>query len=133
VPEEARAVYHAAMVLGSNYMNVLVNESLSLLREAGMENPTRLLTPLLSASLDNALRYGDKALTGPVARGDSATIDKHLKALAHRPSTRHAYQALGRLGVDRALEAGILTVDQAARVLITLGADLDGEPFGGAT
>ncbi len=133
VPEEARAVYHAAMVLGSNYMNVLVNESLSLLREAGMENPTRLLTPLLSASLDNALRYGDKALTGPLARGDSATIDKHLDALAHRPSTRNAYQVLGRLGVDRALDAGILSVDQAAQLLITLGKDNNGEPFNGDT
>jgi predicted short-subunit dehydrogenase-like oxidoreductase (DUF2520 family) len=121
VPEDARAVYHAAMVIGSNYLNVLVNESISLLKDAGMENPGRLLTPLMSASLENALRFGDKALTGPIMRGDSATVRKHLDALAERPQTRSAYQVLGRLAVDRALEAGMITVDQAANLLIELG------------
>lgn len=121
VPEEARLIYHAAMVMGSNYLNVLVNESIALLRDAGMEEPGRLLTPLLSASLDNALRFGDKALTGPIVRGDSVTIGKHLAALADRPQTRSAYQVLGRLAVDRALEAGMISVDQAANLLVELG------------
>lgn len=121
VPEDARVVYHAAMVLGSNYLNVLVNESISLLKDAGMENPARLLTPLMSASLDNALRLGDKSLTGPIVRGDSRTVAKHLEALAGRPQTRSAYQVLGRLAVDRALEAGMINVDQAAGLLIELG------------
>ncbi len=120
VPEDARAVYHAAMVIGSNYLNVLINESISLLKDAGMENPSRLLAPLLSASLDNALRFGDKALTGPIVRGDAATVGKHLAALADRPQTRSAYQVLGRLAVDRALEAGMITVDQAANLLVEL-------------
>lgn len=121
VPEEARAVYHTAMVMGSNYLNVLVNESMSLLKDAGMENPVRLLTPLLSASLDNALRFGDKALTGPIVRGDAVTIANHLRALSDRPQTQNAYRVLGRLAVDRALEAGMITVDQAANLLIELG------------
>jgi len=121
VPEDARTVYHAAMVIGSNYLNVLVNESVSLLKDAGMENPSRLLAPLLSASLDNALRFGDKALTGPIVRGDSVTVRKHLDALVDRPQTRSAYQVLGRLAVDRALEAGMITVDQAADLLVELG------------
>ncbi len=121
VPEDARAIYHAAMVLGSNYLNVLVNESISLLKEAGMENPGRLLTPLLSASLDNALRFGDKSLTGPIVRGDAATVAKHLQALAARPQARGAYQVLGRLAVDRALTAGMISVDQAADLLVVLG------------
>jgi predicted short-subunit dehydrogenase-like oxidoreductase (DUF2520 family) len=124
VPEDARAVYHAAMVIGSNYLNVLVNESVSLLKDAGMENPSRLLAPLLSASLDNALRFGDKALTGPIVRGDAVTVGKHLDALSDRPHTRSAYQVLGRLAVDRALEAGMITVDQAANLLVELGEKL---------
>lgn len=124
VPEDARTIYHAAMVLGSNYLNVLVNESVSLLKEAGMENPARLLTPLMSASLDNALRFGDKSLTGPIVRGDARTVAKHLDALDDRPQTRAAYQVLGRLAVDRALEAGMITVDQAAELLIELGEKL---------
>lgn len=124
VPEDARVVYHAAMVLGSNYLNVLVNESISLLKEAGMQDPARLLTPLMSASLDNALRFGDKSLTGPIVRGDSRTVAKHLAALSDRPQTQAAYQVLGRLAVDRALEAGMITVDQAAGLLIELGEKL---------
>jgi predicted short-subunit dehydrogenase-like oxidoreductase (DUF2520 family) len=117
VPEEARAIYHTAMVLSSNYLNVLV----SLLGEWGMENPQRLLAPLLSASLDNALRLGDKGLTGPVARGDREVIRTHLDALQERPSSQNAYRALARLATDRALDAGVLSVDQAADLLIELG------------
>ncbi len=121
VPEESRAIYHAAMVLSSNYLNVLVNEAVSLLSDSGMESPQRLLAPLLSASLDNALRLGDKGLTGPIARGDSDVIRKHLDALQDRPSSQNAYRALARLATDRALGAGLLSVDQAADLLIELG------------
>ena len=121
VPEQARAIYHTAMVLSSNYLNVLVNEAVSLLADSGMENPQRLLAPLLSASLDNALRLGDKGLTGPVARGDREVIRTHLDALQERPSSQNAYRALARLATDRALDAGVLSVDQAADLLIELG------------
>jgi predicted short-subunit dehydrogenase-like oxidoreductase (DUF2520 family) len=120
VPEESRVIYHTAMVLSSNYLNVLVNEAVSLLTESGMESPQRLLAPLLSASLDNALRLGDKGLTGPVARGDCEVIRKHLDALDERPSSQNAYRALARLATDRALAAGLLSVDQAADLLIEL-------------
>lgn len=120
VPEESRAVYHTAMVLSSNYLNVLVNEAVSLLAESGMENPQRLLAPLLSASLDNALRLGDKSLTGPVARGDVEVIRKHLDALQERPSSQNVYRALARLATDRALAAGLISFDQAADLLIEL-------------
>jgi predicted short-subunit dehydrogenase-like oxidoreductase (DUF2520 family) len=121
VPEESRAIYHTAMVLSANYLNVLVNEAVSLLAQSGMESPQRLLAPLLSASLDNALRLGDKGLTGPVARGDYEVIRKQLDALKERPSSQNAYRALARLATDRALAAGLLSVDQAADLLIELG------------
>ena len=41
-----------------------------------------MLGPLLGATLDNALRSGDAALTGPVARGDAGTVAAHLSRLA---------------------------------------------------
>lgn len=41
-----------------------------------------MLAPLLHAALDNALRLGDAALTGPVSRGDAGTVRKHLDRLA---------------------------------------------------
>ena len=43
-----------------------------------MRPADRLVAPLLSAALDNALRHGDRALTGPVARGDVETVRTHL-------------------------------------------------------
>lgn len=121
VPEDSRVIYHTAMVLSSNYLNVLVNEAVTLLTQSGMEAPQRLLAPLLSASLDNALRLGDKGLTGPVARGEREVIRNHLEALSERPSSQSAYRALARLATDRALAAGLLSVDQAADLLIELG------------
>src|SRR6201999_1691478 len=64
-----------------------VSEAPPLLREAGADNPNRMLGPLLSAALDNALRLGDAGLTGPVARGDDGTVAAHVAAGAgHAPA-----------------------------------------------
>ncbi|MBV9169088.1 MAG: DUF2520 domain-containing protein, partial [Chloroflexi bacterium] len=79
VPERARPMYHAALTLGANHLVTLVTDAADLLKNAGVDHPARLLSPLLSAALDNALRLGDAALTGPVSRGDSATVATHLE------------------------------------------------------
>src|SRR5690606_23806435 len=73
IAEENRPLYHAALALGANHLVTLVAQSLELLRAAGVGAPDRMLGPLLGAALDNALRSGDAALTGPVARGDAGT------------------------------------------------------------
>ncbi len=84
-------------------------QSADLLRAAGVNDPDRMLGPLLSAALDNALRLGDAGLTGPVARGDADTVAEHVRALASAsPEALRAYVALARLTADRALAAGIL-------------------------
>src|SRR5947207_1741706 len=70
VPESARAIYHAALSIGANHLVTLVNDAIGLLDGAGVAEPARLIAPLLSAALDNVLRLGDAALTGPVSRGD---------------------------------------------------------------
>lgn len=128
VPEEARGLYHAAVAFGANYLMTVVLESLDLLRIAGMAEPERLMAPLLSASLDNALRHGDTALTGPVARGDAATVAEHLHRIALvSPPAAGAYRALARLTADRALAAGLIDVDAAGGLLDVLA------PEGGAS
>ena len=68
VEEAARPLYHAALAHGSNHLVTLVAQTLDLLGAAGVEDPARLVGPLLAASLDNTLRVGDVALTGPVAQ-----------------------------------------------------------------
>jgi len=77
--------------------------------------------PLLGAALDNALRLGDQALTGPVMRGDADTVAGHLAALrAAAPEALPAYLALARLTADRALAAGIWPRRKAQRLLEVL-------------
>jgi predicted short-subunit dehydrogenase-like oxidoreductase (DUF2520 family) len=84
VPEERRAVYHAAAVFASNYLVTLAGVAEGLLADVGLSpaQARAALGPLMSAALDKALTGGpEAALTGPVARGDAATIRKHLAAL----------------------------------------------------
>ena len=82
IDESAAPLYHAALAHGANHLVTLVNEAVDRLRDAGVARPEKVLAPLLRAALDNALRLGDAALTGPVSRGDAATVAGHLDALA---------------------------------------------------
>lgn len=109
VPEHARPLYHAALALGANHLVTLVNESLDLLRLAGVDRPEQMIAPLLQAALDNALRHGDAALTGPVARGDAGTVRRHVRELVdHAPDSVAAYLAMARRTADRAIACGRL-------------------------
>lgn len=118
VAEEHRTLYHAALAHGSNHLVTLVLDAVQALREAltgpgllGQQTiddqpnglPERLLAPLVSAALDNALRRGQAALTGPVARGDTAAVAAHLEALtAADPQIAAGYRAMSRRTAERA-------------------------------
>ncbi|WP_373281182.1 Rossmann-like and DUF2520 domain-containing protein [Nocardia testacea] len=118
VAEEHRTLYHAALAHGSNHLVTLVLDAVEALRQAlagpgllGQQTvddqpgglPERLLAPLASAALDNALRRGQAALTGPVARGDTAAVAAHLEALtAADPEIAAGYRALSRRTAERA-------------------------------
>ena len=119
IDEDLRPLYHAALATGANHIVTLVNQAADLLRAAGVEQPSRMLGPLLGAALDNALRHGDGAMTGPVARGDAGTVRAHLDVLTD-PPIRSAYVALSRLAAVRALAAGILPADRAEALLDVL-------------
>ncbi|MGN6606706.1 MAG: Rossmann-like and DUF2520 domain-containing protein [Jatrophihabitans sp.] len=121
VPESARGMYHAALSVGANHLVTLVNDALGLLGGAGVAEPARLIAPLLSAALDNVLRLGDAALTGPVSRGDVATLQTHLRTLRERaPEVVPSYVAMARRTEERALAAGRLSADQAEAVRAVL-------------
>lgn len=130
IAEANRALYHAALAFGANYLTTLVAQSAELLARAGVSEPGRMLGPLLGATLDNSLRSGDAALTGPVARGDAGTVAAHLAQLAKLASSSgpadplvNAYLALARLTADRALEAGLLEAERAGELLEVLNED----------
>src|SRR5690242_2809912 len=118
VAEDSRPLYHAALAHGANHLITLVNEAADLLRAAGIEDPARVLSPLLHAALDNALRLGDAALTGPVSRGDAGTVAKHLQRIP--AESVPAYLALARRTADRAIASGRLRPHDAAQLLDVL-------------
>jgi predicted short-subunit dehydrogenase-like oxidoreductase (DUF2520 family) len=124
VEQEMRPLYHAALAHGANHLVTLVAQSLQALAAAGVEQPSRVLGPLVAAALDNALRAGDAALTGPVARGDAGTVAEHLRQLQNlTPDIRPTYVALARATAERALASGRLRAHAAAPLLDILASD----------
>ncbi len=99
IPAGARPLYHAAAVMASNYLAALLSAAQELMCAAGVgrEAALQALAPLARASLDNSLRLGPvEALTGPIERGDAATVAAHWKALAPVPgAVRELYRAAG--------------------------------------
>lgn len=118
VAEDHRALYHAALAHGSNHLVTLVSDALDVLRHSIGSMTTvdesdpdglaaQLLGPLLQAALDNALDRGDAALTGPVMRGDTATVRRHLEELAFDdPEIAVGYKALARRTAQRVARRG---------------------------
>lgn len=119
IADGRRVRYHASLAHGANHLVTLVNEAADRLREAGVAEPEKVLRPLLEAALDNALRMGDNALTGPVSRGDAGTIARHVEALRDTPSLP-AYLALARRTADRAIGSGRLRAADAEALLDVL-------------
>jgi predicted short-subunit dehydrogenase-like oxidoreductase (DUF2520 family) len=116
-----RPLYHTALAHGSNHLVTLVAQAMEILSDAGVAEPGRMLGPLLGASLDNALRSGDAALTGPVARGDAGTVRTHLTQLrATSPQVLDSYRAMARATADRALANGTLKAEAAEALLDVL-------------
>lgn len=124
IAEGDRIAYHAALAWSANFLNVLVAEGMDQLRAIGVVEPARALAPLLSAVLDNVLRSGDQALTGPIARGDVQTVAAHLRVMNERsPEIRDAYVVLARLTAQRASKAGLLRTADAAEIERVLGGE----------
>lgn len=121
VPEAARPLYHAGLAHGANHLMTLVRDCVDLLQHAGVPHAERMIAPLLSAALDNALRHGDRALTGPVARGDVGTLRTHLTEItAADPDLAAVYRALAARTAARANDAGLLDAAALDDVRTTL-------------
>jgi predicted short-subunit dehydrogenase-like oxidoreductase (DUF2520 family) len=82
VKDDAKPVYHAAACVASNYLVTLINYAVFLNQEIGIEPQasTRGLLNLIEGTIKNIKKMGTrKSLTGPIARGDTGTIEDHLK------------------------------------------------------
>jgi predicted short-subunit dehydrogenase-like oxidoreductase (DUF2520 family) len=86
--DDRRAAYHAGAAIASNYLVTLRRAAGSLLEAAGA--PPEALDPLMRRTIENGFE-----LTGPIARGDWATVDAHLAAIrTERPELEPMYVAL---------------------------------------
>jgi predicted short-subunit dehydrogenase-like oxidoreductase (DUF2520 family) len=82
VPEEKRAAYHAAAAMASNLLVALEESAAEVLARIGIDDAKDLLAPLVLRTAANWAERGPAALTGPIARGDRATVQRHRVALA---------------------------------------------------
>jgi len=95
VDEGDRVAYHAAASIASNFLVTLEQSAADLLGGIGVENPREVLAPLVRRSLENWIAGGPAALTGPIARGDEDTVERHRQAiLQSEPGLLPLYDAL---------------------------------------
>lgn len=103
-----KALYHASAVLISNYTVTLAATAAGLWEAFGVDrrDGLRALLPLLQGTVANLEQHGvPNALTGPIARGDAGTLERHLNVLAdYRPDLLPLYRELGRHTVPLARE-----------------------------
>jgi len=100
IPHAARAAYHAAAVIASNFPVVLAAVAQDVMQRSGVPRTMarRAVHELQRATIENlAGAEPARALTGPVARGDAAVVADHEAALAVDPLVADAYRVLSRL------------------------------------
>jgi len=112
-----KVLYHVAAVFACNYLVTLVKLALDLWLNFGVSSKeaTRALLPLLEGTINNINNIGlPDCLTGPVARGDSGTIERHLSALENRsPDLLTTYKELGLQTIPIALAKGKVSEQKA--------------------
>ena len=112
-----KVIYHAAAVIACNYMVTLVKLASDLWQTFNVSpnQATQALLPLLRGTINNIDTVGiPRCLTGPVARGDSGTVKKHLKALQEKaPAILSTYRELGLQTIPLALAKGRINQDKA--------------------
>lgn len=107
IDPQNKVLYHAAAVMASNYLVTLTSLCADLMAGAGVppEQGLEALTPLVQGALDNVKKLGHRrSLTGPISRGDVATVRGHLEGLARCGQTTDAvYRSLGLATLELAL------------------------------
>lgn len=122
VPDTARVLYHAGLVVGANAVGAVVSVARRLLLAARIDDPGAFLAPLIEASATNVLADGAAALTGPVVRGDVGTLQAHLAELERDlPELAEVYRSLASVVLSQVRPG--LEPDAAERLQALLGRD----------
>lgn len=100
IKSQDKPLYHIMCVFASNYLVVLLSIVSNIARKLKMKpkNELRVLWSLINQTLTNISKFGtQKALTGPIARGDLITIKTHLKVLKKRfPELISLYKSMAK-------------------------------------
>jgi predicted short-subunit dehydrogenase-like oxidoreductase (DUF2520 family) len=119
-----KVLYHTAAVIACNYLVTLVKLATDLWSEFGTSRAqaVKALMPLLQGTLSNIERVGlPDCLTGPIARGDMGTIEKHLRALEEKaPSLLSSYRELGLQTIPIAVAKGKIDTERAEALKVLL-------------
>jgi len=120
IADSDKPLYHAAACMASNYLTTLLHTVETIYASFGLarEEALKAFWPLVRGTMKNIERQGTvSALTGPIARGDTGTIKKHLAAFSVKlPRLLRVYQELGFLTVDLGLEKGSLAKERAEAI-----------------
>lgn len=119
--EEAKPLYHLAASTASNALGVLLAMSCELFNTVGIDSDTaiRMLQPLVDRTWSNVQRLQpERALTGPVVRGDVSTVERHIAAIErHAPHLAPAFAALVTEAVRLSVRSGRLHIEPADAIL----------------
>jgi len=117
---EDKVLWHAAAAIACNYFVTIEKLATDLWKNFGKTSAdgVKAYMPLLRGTLINIENTGfPKCLTGPIARGDVATIRRHLKALEkYAPDLVPLYKQLGRFTIPIGQGKGSLAADKAAEL-----------------
>ena len=122
---EDKALYHTAACIACNYFYTLVSIATDLWQNFGKTSAeaTKAYIPLLQGSVNNIAKMGFPAcLTGPIARGDVKTIQRHLAALEKSaPDILPLYRELGLKTIPIGIAKGTLSKRNAEELRVLLG------------
>jgi predicted short-subunit dehydrogenase-like oxidoreductase (DUF2520 family) len=120
IPREAKALYHLIACILSNDLVAFLAGGFEAARGLGLgtRQAARLYLPLIHGTVENVARLGPvKALTGPVSRGDIATLRLHSDALRTLPADlRRLHRILALRSSGLALQARTITPEMAGRI-----------------
>lgn len=125
IPTEMKPLYHAAACVACNYLVSLMDVALRMYKVMGIspQKAFEALSPLIFSTIGNIKALGpEKALTGPVSRGDSSTISSHIDIMNRlSPELLPLYRSLGLYTVDLALKKGTLDKEGEEKIKNLLG------------
>ena len=129
IDSQQKALYHAATVMTCNYLVSLLELGQKMLTAAGVspQQGVNPLEPLIRQTLDNYFNTDAiSALTGPISRGDTATVASHIQALQQQPNNwQQVYRALGNTTRAIAAKQGQASAENLSAIdrLLNSGTD----------